>query len=154
MAATVQPQTKAEVLIALVNETTPSDIEEIDRRIRNHESEIAKLIEIRKLIDVRLNGPRKRGGGPRKKLPQATSDDDDDRPPMPRVKAEASEIRTGRRKAVATLLGSEGPMIRNVIANRLGIPGAALPSVIACDWFTEGSQGVALTSIGRREAGL
>lgn len=121
---------------------TPETLAEIDVEIDKLRQQKVKLVGLRRLLDLAMNGRPARPAKGRTARPAVQKPDNGDARPA---------AMSDRRKAVARLLGNEGPMAAMVIANRLEIPKGSITSVLQCEWFKATPDGYRLTEVGRRE---
>lgn len=152
MAATKEMPATGQQLLDLLDKATAADLADIDQHIAEHQANIDRLSAVRKLIDIKVNGKPEHWTkrGPKKpKAAAAPSVNGVSAPPPP-----AGSIMAERRKAIAQLLGKEGPMSGMVICNRLGIPTGSMTAILTCEWFKQSSEGYRLTELGRRESGI
>lgn len=145
----VKVETTGERMTALLAGATAADMAEIDQQIAGvnarydellaaQKSELSSLKALRKLIDLRLNGPKQR------------------KAPKPRQPggAPGGAMIKARRNAIARLLAREGAMPTMSIASRCDIPEGSIGAVLKCDWFLASSAGYRLTDKGRQESGV
>lgn len=145
-------ESTGQALLELLGKATAADLAEIDQQIAEHQVEIDKLWAVRKLIDVKVNGKPERKA-------RATRKAGESKPSANGVTsipsgASSGELMINRRKAIAKLLGKEGPQRSGVICNRLDIPSGSITGVMNSDWFNLTDNGYRLTEVGRKESGI
>jgi hypothetical protein len=128
-------------ILAAIDSATGADLDSVDEAIAALDRKRESLAQVRKLIDIKLNGKPER----KKPVRKAGAGG-----------AAGSEVTLQRRRQLAVLLSKAAPLGRDVISQKIGVaPGAALHAVLSCEWFAvTGSGEYRLTELGRKENAL
>lgn len=133
-------------LLKAIANATKEDLDEITARIEKLENELAGLRQLRRVLDVILNGhavtKAKRGG--RKK-----QDQKEENGAISKTESDSGSVRHQRRLAAAQLL-LRGPLRPSEIASGCEIPMGSITVTLDCPWFRRLADGtVGLTTDGR-----
>lgn len=126
---------------------TQADLDELNEQIREHETEIAQLKEVRRLIEVKLGIRRPLGShlkGTQKRHKQEATEQGN--PPV--ISEKIVSFTEEYRQKVRLFLMANGPQKQVVLWKRCGIPEGSIDNVIKHRWFTVTSRGVELTAKG------
>lgn len=120
-----------------------ADLKEVSDEIAKTISRLAQLQAAHKVIDIAVNGPKKRQA-PTKKPAGG-------RPASAGLEG-PSNVPLAKR--VAAVLGVSGPMQLVQIANQLEVDGRSIAQLIKTPWFEFTNNGYRLTATGRKESGI
>lgn len=133
-------------LMGLLERATADDLAAIDAACEALRKKLNALEAVARIIRITVNGkPERKRPTPRGKAATPAGNGADD----PR-----NAMQQDRRRQIARLLGSRGPLKAFQIANECEIPLGSMTKTLACDWFKSTDAGFRLTEVGRREAGL
>lgn len=150
-----------------LEQITQSDLDDVNKQIETAEAELAKLTELRRIIEIKLGFAKPRGkgnwgGALRKKAapadpPPATvvSDDEPEAPLPAAVEAGVRRTATGvtdvyRCKAREFLMAN-GTTKLTRLAAMCDIPPGSITAVVKHRWFTSGTAGIGLSAAAYNE---
>lgn len=126
-------------IVDVLEKATPDDLAVIRSRITELEAKLASMKQAERVLDTRLNGPKKKTWTKKAK-------------PAETPAANRAEADERRRKVGELLLRTGRPMSLTALADACGIPHGSITSVITHPWFERTADKLVLLSQAGKQA--